>query len=792
MSGSYLLELERWQVKNDGTDAENSTLGINRALNWAGKQGFTRFILPKGIYLIDETRPVEPQSYMALDLGGSTLRMRDNGLSSYAVVSFRRNQQFARLTNGRIEGDRFTHDYSSGGTHEFGVGVQLQYGGQQLSIDNLEIFNMTGDGLIAITSFGGIGGVGMPPLAGNLESGGINLIDGTLMNEADRIRTKVMLPIVDALKNSGFFGLYGDSYGGIGTEVTTDLYDVIFYKEDESLLTAKTDIHFFDEVPLPQDAAFAKVVLHQSIVPSASGCRLIVRTPQFPKHVSIEKCHIHDCRRLGITMAGAKYVSIRECDIHDISGTAPQGAIDIEDGYAINQYIYIDNNSIYANKNYNIIAVAGRHISVTNNRLQDGIFTINSGVNEAIVDNNYFNNTGPRLEGATLFSNNVLLNSRMRLLGAGNVLIDHCFFHNTPLNFNNTKAFVAQVAHCKFLFDDDFITATVNPGSPLIFSAEPQKLSDCQFEGGGTEAFTTVPVGAHDWLLNNVSFLHIRHMSNRITRLPAGTYNSCTFVDCGRLGEVANPTQTDYTFTGCHFEWGGYSLFYMGPQDKVSSFKVKGCQFQCDGTGQAFFLKGNWGRLEVTDNHFNYTTASNDTMIQLWSTLAADSVLLSRNTFIAVNSHPVVNAADSPSVPLIFEDNTLIHAEVKLNDLHEKRNNRFDGAYDPYNVLETEPSTGFFKVGQVIKNASPQPGEYFGWVCVTEGFATTISWQPLHQFVVNARVYANGNVYQCTKAGTTSSIAPSQKQGTVTDGTVTWEWLGAHAVFARFGSIEEK
>jgi hypothetical protein len=54
---SYVLELNRWNVKNDQTDAVNTSKGINDALVWASQQGFTEVALLKGIYLIDENNP---------------------------------------------------------------------------------------------------------------------------------------------------------------------------------------------------------------------------------------------------------------------------------------------------------------------------------------------------------------------------------------------------------------------------------------------------------------------------------------------------------------------------------------------------------------------------------------------------------------------------------------------------------------------------------------------------------------------------------------------------------------
>ena len=48
VSGTYVLELERWNVKNDGTDADNTSKGINNALLWASQQGFIEVVLPRG------------------------------------------------------------------------------------------------------------------------------------------------------------------------------------------------------------------------------------------------------------------------------------------------------------------------------------------------------------------------------------------------------------------------------------------------------------------------------------------------------------------------------------------------------------------------------------------------------------------------------------------------------------------------------------------------------------------------------------------------------------------------
>ncbi|MFS0764121.1 right-handed parallel beta-helix repeat-containing protein [Peribacillus phoenicis] len=680
MESSYVLELDRWNVKNNNTDPVNTSKGINSALDWAAQEGYIEFVLPKGTYLIDENNPIQPKSFMTFNLGGSVLRIRDNSLIGYAIISLKNKQQYAIITNGKIEGDRYNHDYSSGETHEFGVGIELKQGVRYITLDNLEIYNTTGDAIIAITSYGGIVG-GYPSIGGNIESGGINTSNGTLVNDTKRVRTSIKLPIVNQILNTGYFGLYGDSYGGIGNEITTDIYDVVFYKSNDTFLSSVTNVHFFDEVEVPSGASYAKAVLHQSAVPSKNGNTLVVRTPEFPKHVYIEKCNLHHCRRLGIAICGVKHCYIRGCEIHHISGTAPSGAIDIEDGYDLNQYIYIDGNNIYENSNYNIIAVSGRHVSITNNKIKLGLFTINPGVNKAIVSNNYFHEAGQRLSGDTLFTNNHLYNCRLTLLEEKEALIDNCFFHNSPLSFDKKKDYVAQINNCKFLYDEDFYSASVNPGAPLVFSAKPQHISNCVFEGCGIEAFTAVPTGTYGWSLINVTFINIKHRENRITRLPAGTYIGCKFVNTGRLGEGPSPLKPVYHFEGCYFEWDGYSQFYMGPTAKIDHFKINNSYFA--GKSNAFYLSGVWRNLEFHNNMFNYPVSSTGRMIELVNTLAAETVLITNNKFTSNNSLVAVYAENSPSVPLLFKDNVLQNVQLKLNFNHIKLNNFVNGVLNP-------------------------------------------------------------------------------------------------------------
>ncbi|MGO4273960.1 right-handed parallel beta-helix repeat-containing protein, partial [Paenibacillus sp. TAF58] len=294
-----MIEIVRWGIKNDGTDAVKTSKGINDALKFAYDQGYAEALLPKGIYLIDENNPIEPQSFMTFNLNGATLKIKPNGLTNYAIILLQRNQQFCRITNGKIEGDRYAHDYTTiTSTHEWGHGIRVDstpiIGSniRFISLDNLEIFNCTGDGVSLESLYGQIPGY---IFDGKFEKGGISLTDGSLVVDETRIRSTIKIDMNQAnIAKWGYFGLYGSSYGGLGAGILSNLYDLVFYNNDNTFHSAKSNIQFFDEVEVPLGASYAKFIIHQNTVPSAGQSSITLKVVEFAKQVYIEKCNIHD------------------------------------------------------------------------------------------------------------------------------------------------------------------------------------------------------------------------------------------------------------------------------------------------------------------------------------------------------------------------------------------------------------------------------------------------------------------------------------------------------------------
>ncbi|NOV00208.1 right-handed parallel beta-helix repeat-containing protein [Paenibacillus planticolens] len=798
---AYLIELSRWGIKSDGTDAVNTSKGINDALQYAFDQGYSEATLPKGIYLVDEKNPIEPQSFMAFNLNGATLKINPNGLPNYAIVLFQRNQKYCRITNGKIEGDRNAHDYTTvPGTHEWGHGIRISNtplvgsNVKFLTIDNLEIYNCTGDGISLESLYGQISGYNFD---GNFEAGGISLTDGTLVADDTRIRNTIKIDMNQAnIAKWGYFGLYGSSYGGVGAGITSNLYDLVFYKKDDTFLSAKTNIQFFDEVEVPPGASYAKFIIHQNTVPPAGQSSITLKVVEFGKQLYIDKCNIHDCRRLGVSITGAKHVYITECKIHHIKGTAPQGAIDIEDMYEFNQYIYIDSNNFHDNTSYNIIAVAGRHISITNNAIRGGTLAINENVDKAVIHANDLRDMSGLIAGEVILSNNHFYGSRIILTQSSEeALVSNCLFHNSPLNISRTKAYCVQLDNCRFFNDIDYYSTFQGLGSTLFFSTEPQEISNCTIEGGGAKGSSLTWVSnstKNGWLFNNVSFINTKHAQNIVTGLPPGNYSGCSFKNSGPISTINNP-QAEYQLKNCTFEWDGYTQLTFDQNKKNALLHISGSSFASK-ESTAFLFRDVGGEVVFKQNTFSYNPTNAATMIDFWwPTFVAASFTMDGNIFKSTKAMKAINASDpkSASIEILFSNNVVkvATAEILEYQNHVKINNYIDGIVDPYYKLSSPPTSGNYRRGQIINNTSPASGGYIGWVVTVPGTAAGTAWSADTSYPLNAFVYANGNVYKSNAAGKSSKVPPSQTSGTSTDGSLVWEFVDALAQFKPFGLI---
>lgn len=140
-----------FDINESGQEAEKTTKGINDAIDYASKNNINYIKLKKGTYEVigynnSHYRGISLKSNIHMDLNGSTIIQKTNAEVGYANITLY-NVENVKISNGILIGDKESHDYSQiESTHEAGFGVSIS-AGTNIEIENLQIYNMTGDGI---------------------------------------------------------------------------------------------------------------------------------------------------------------------------------------------------------------------------------------------------------------------------------------------------------------------------------------------------------------------------------------------------------------------------------------------------------------------------------------------------------------------------------------------------------------------------------------------------------------------------------------------------------------------
>ncbi|QAV85181.1 right-handed parallel beta-helix repeat-containing protein [Bacillus subtilis] len=156
----YTLEAEKYGIRWDGTEADATTQGINRAIFEAAEAGYSEVYIPKGKYLIDAVNrlAVNPEEGAGIRVPSDMTIIRHpkaefivDPNNSYGYSCFYLGEvENVTLKGGRIRGDRFKHDFTGHGdlekkkTHEWGYGINI-HGAKNIVIEDINISECTGD-----------------------------------------------------------------------------------------------------------------------------------------------------------------------------------------------------------------------------------------------------------------------------------------------------------------------------------------------------------------------------------------------------------------------------------------------------------------------------------------------------------------------------------------------------------------------------------------------------------------------------------------------------------------------
>ena len=386
---NYGVDIQKFNINNNGLNPIETSKGINDALNYAAKNKYDKITFPKGEYCISEENPITMVSNLIVDLNGATFKINDNGLQHYTVIDFS-NCSNSQLINGIILGDRETHDYKTiEGSHEWTCGIVFN------NCDNCILDNVT------ISSFPGYGissslGENLSDLIigvtkDNLSIGNIN-DKGKLNNKKGTIRTIDPLNISNV---GGEFELgYNKGYMGYPYMQSKE-YLSYFYDENMKFISKVDNCKQYKKVLIPDNAKYVHFVFKQDYVPERgdtdfNGTTVFLTNYSSPNNITIKNCLIEKNKSLGMGICGGYNWNIENNMFKENGGGAPGYAIDLEDGWEYMNNFLFKNNKFIENNN-DIVSCAGDNIIFENNSFSSTVYMWGRTTNYKFLNNSFSN-----------------------------------------------------------------------------------------------------------------------------------------------------------------------------------------------------------------------------------------------------------------------------------------------------------------------------------------------------------------------------------------------------------------
>lgn len=558
---TYELNLSQWQIYNDNTHAQETTDGLNKALIWAREAGYTVFKVPAGTYLIakgtDGTWDSRGRINMVSDMtfwldDKAVIQKETNGFEGYSTLQVGVGVQNVHIVGGTYRGDRETHDYSSGGTHEGGYGIVTK-GAINVTIDGVKTLNFTGDGIYVAGGSGYMQDIYEP----GFETGGID-DNGNSSAETNKIRTKSTWKITDPS-----FALTKAVIIDNGKKLPYT-FDIFFYRADGSFLTSTKQQKQGKYISIPEGSSSIRLVFSGNL---QSGNYLEIWNRIQSTGVIIQNSDSSFNRRQGLSISGGKQILVQNSVFHDIGGkggTAPMAGIDVEGGAGdngyINENITIRNNKFYKNSRYDVIFYDGHDGVLENNHLASA-GAIGLAVSEpftgATITNNNFEGTSIYASHDVTFNGNQISDSLTHFDGP-NIAIRGMTATNTNFSISSSIPFGVTAS-------DIIINLTKKTADAgLSIWKNPVHLTNVTIQGA--PALRSVSGGnVQGNIFDNLTVT--AYNSTYGLDLPPGTYNNCSFTgpeDGGKaIPSVGKPGE--YIFNDCSFT--GYGGIQAGNEN---------------------------------------------------------------------------------------------------------------------------------------------------------------------------------------------------------------------------------
>jgi hypothetical protein len=786
-TGTLVIDPERWGItvglppkpyqNSDYVNAYNNVLAFNRILVYANANGITEVILPENNYAITYSLvTINMQSYVTLNLNGSTIKViydsdRQSPYDTRSTTDYYNfggyafkfsNCYHSKIMNGIILGDSYDRSFSntSERSMEGTYGIAFSQSASYCTVSHCEVSGFMGDN-VNCNSDGANRGTIAATSMGDIDASG-NVIAST---------TSVITAPSTIPTGMRFLSFNGQGYSRT-TSLNNKYFDVVYYKADGSYLGTFDHRKIQTDIPIPPSAATVRFKFYNE-ADATKNFNIFLDWGGTPHHNTVEYCDIYNGHRGGIT-GGGNYTTVQYCFIRQ--NGKPYSWFD-----GVPSFPDSTKYGINAEDSY------GDNMVIKNNVFDGGYHGILIRAHSAFIENNHFYNLGGNAITIYSMTYGVIRgnyaytwqgNRWVELFGGGEftgaqkiVITDNYFMGGCKLD---TAGYNVECRNntiipggCTFgnadFANNEFILLT-DSSYKLVSSSV---LKNCTFnvmESGNVASGVRPAVNITADIIDGCTF----NGSLQIIYQPASgtvTMSNCTV----NKVYANNPSKCVMNYSKCtvtdsQLVANGVSV--VAPNVNYGVITVDSCTFNntAASTYTSFLMSYcnmvNGMKFNITNSSFNISNSA--------FTCIISANYVSANQYNASIKYCSITYTGASSLTTRYYQGdthpaTSTIASMTLNNVTmtvASTSNYI--TYDPLVENPTVPNSGFYRIGQTIRNVTPTSGGYIGWVCMSGGYADNGVWVASKAFYnVGDLILSGGHTYQAQTFGTSGKVQPN-------------------------------
>lgn len=324
----YHVDDRTHNIYNDGTHPQETTVGLQAALDYAAEQNYRKIVFNQGTYLCNADYGVLTiPSGMIVDFNGAEIHLEygSQAAAGYTFITIDGGVKTV-LRNLTV----YAENAVQTGGSKSDVTLRIKGDSSRVRVENCAFLDSPGFNVSCHYTRTAVVGFKFS----NVEAGGIN-DDGTPDTEAvsGRFRAKDYIDISGIGETFGLGNMQG--YQGY-LYMRARLYDIYFYDSDKNLISSIKDCVQYQQYDKPDGAAYCKIVFYQADAPTSGDPDYAsiahIYTATQPRFCTFKDCRFERAVMTGLSPQGCIALTLDGCIFADNGSADPYAHIDWEDG----------------------------------------------------------------------------------------------------------------------------------------------------------------------------------------------------------------------------------------------------------------------------------------------------------------------------------------------------------------------------------------------------------------------------------------------------------------------------